>query len=717
MRMNVGIFAASRRRKISGEPVVPVTTAVIALIGQSNMVGRNGPIDGVLDATDPNILMLSGSSLVTAADPLDHFDETADTVGPGLSLAKRYMELNPSVARVILVPAADGGTGHLSANWNRNDVLYADAVARINTAMDEAIATYGSATLVAVCQIQGENEIDGADGAAMDQAEFRAVKAMFARDFRTDLADADASTPIVFGGLSPDWTPAFGTTVAEINSVQAGLGTYVTKYAYADPTTPTSLPGASGDEVHYTAAACRAMGVRMAEAISAAAASSTILPTPPAAPPGTHFFHFDHTGIGDGFPLTENSGNDVKFSNRRVTLIDGEMVFSTSARTINRRLHFLRDAFTPLTDQDFVLQVTFTPDSVVGNQGIVGLWNVFGDNRSWLLRTSGTSVQFFYSRDGTEALFLEATGAASVGVEVSIEVRRDGGELVLWKDGVPIDSTVIGTDSFFDVVDADIGVTVGDYDNTYGTNTNHSANPYSGTIKRLTLSQLAGATVAQPFVAALYGFDGAGYLDDESGRGHDLTAAGAAFGFVSGGGRFDDAAGAISTGSNAYATAPHSDDFILGGQFTIEGWAKKPSNVGATQPIISKYNTLANNRGWALFWTSGDLRATLSLDGTAVDLGITSSTTPSTGAWHHFALDRDAEGTVRLYIDGVMVGSGTLIGGIHQNPSTPLSINAINGANDADNGHQVDEIRITNGAALYASDSGFTVPASKFPRP
>jgi hypothetical protein len=83
--------------------------------------------------------------------------------------------------------------------------------------------------------------------------------------------------------------------------------------------------------------------------------------------------------------------------------------------------------------------------------------------------------------------------------------------------------------------------------------------------------------------------------------------------------------------------------------------------------------------------------------------------------WQAVCVDYDGT-KVRVYINGVMVGSEVIT--LHLADCTkPL---AIGGNSDNAfffyNGY-IDELRITKGIARYASDSGYTVSTTRFPRP
>jgi hypothetical protein len=207
------------------------------------------------------------------------------------------------------------------------------------------------------------------------------------------------------------------------------------------------------------------------------------------------------------------------------------------------------------------------------------------------------------------------------------------------------------------------------------------------------------------------GGDGATATADESASARTITFVGAA--------QIDTAQfkyGASSLlldGSGDYLTAPDSADWQFAGEFTIEAFVRISNLAGSA--IISQY--AIGNLSFSLETTAaGQARLRYSTDGSTVAHDITTTGTAlTTATWYHFAVDRDAGGKMRVYIDGVMRGSKTGATGTNFNAAVPLDIGRrASGALDH-NGH-LDEVRITNGVARYASDDGFTPPAAAFPR-
>jgi hypothetical protein len=163
------------------------------------------------------------------------------------------------------------------------------------------------------------------------------------------------------------------------------------------------------------------------------------------------------------------------------------------------------------------------------------------------------------------------------------------------------------------------------------------------------------------------------------------------------------------------AFADHAD-WELTGEFTIEAFIR----INSLAPVISSvlsHGTASTAYGWWLSYTNaGTLRFRFddNADGTALHDITQSGGAMTTGTWYHVAVDRDASNKLRLYVDGVMRASKTAATGSSHASTGTLDIGMV-GSSLPMNGW-VDEIRITKGAARYASDGGFTVPAAAFPR-
>jgi hypothetical protein len=162
-----------------------------------------------------------------------------------------------------------------------------------------------------------------------------------------------------------------------------------------------------------------------------------------------------------------------------------------------------------------------------------------------------------------------------------------------------------------------------------------------------------------------------------------------------------------SGSANVQVTGAFSDFDFQSGPFTIEAWA-----YAVTAPyvssIFSQYNGGSGN-GWFFGSIFGNL-AFWYLDGSGALQQFSSSTAITTGAWRFYTADRDSGGTLRLYIDGVVVGS-TSAPTFQAATAQPNIGNSLRNT-DGWTGY-IDEVRVTKGTALYGG--AFTPPTGPFP--
>ncbi len=175
--------------------------------------------------------------------------------------------------------------------------------------------------------------------------------------------------------------------------------------------------------------------------------------------------------------------------------------------------------------------------------------------------------------------------------------------------------------------------------------------------------------------------------------------------------KFGGASGLFDGNGDRVTTADSLDwHFPSGTAFTIEFFAYLTTNT-SSQGFLGHWGIGGN--AWQFLITSGGvLRFTMTI-GSAQNINYT--WTPSLSQWYHIAVDRDMHGTVRLYVDGVVVATSTAMSGTPTNSTTSLAIgtdNILGGANDFEG--NLDEVRITKGTARYAG-TDFTVPTAAYP--
>jgi hypothetical protein len=160
-------------------------------------------------------------------------------------------------------------------------------------------------------------------------------------------------------------------------------------------------------------------------------------------------------------------------------------------------------------------------------------------------------------------------------------------------------------------------------------------------------------------------------------------------------------ASAVFDGNGDYLSYDADAAFSFGsGDFTIECWVRCGNHLGT---IVSGRDIASNG---VTFRVHNNRLEAFYGGGTAQ---ITASDTHPISTWFHAALCRQGT-TVRLFQDGVQVGSTTWAVDIHGTTTAPIRIGSYTG--ESFNGH-LDEVRITKGVARYTA--AFTAPTEPFP--
>ena len=176
----------------------------------------------------------------------------------------------------------------------------------------------------------------------------------------------------------------------------------------------------------------------------------------------------------------------------------------------------------------------------------------------------------------------------------------------------------------------------------------------------------------------------------------------------------------LASGFSPQVVFDASDDWRLSAansdQFTVECWVRLAAYGDSLSCIVGS-STISELWDFSIrstgefrfaFYNSANVGISVNSVGAAIALDT----------WYHLAVDKDASGKIRVYKDGVMLGSDTPSdSSILLDRTATLEIGALGlfGAYGFDG--WIDELRITKGVARYASDGGFTVPTSAFPRP
>jgi hypothetical protein len=219
------------------------------------------------------------------------------------------------------------------------------------------------------------------------------------------------------------------------------------------------------------------------------------------------------------------------------------------------------------------------------------------------------------------------------------------------------------------------------------------------------------------FLMGADGTNGSTTVPDESPAAHGNASISGAAAISTAQFVFGGSSLSIPSASNK-ATWLHSNDWTLGPTnttpFTLECWIR-PASLSGFRCIIGRYSGLGG-RGFEFATTGTEL-----VWQWAANLSTSNQTLTTSGAgfaintWYAVAVDKDSSGKIRLYVDGVMKASSTPADSTMTNdPATNLTVGA-SSISDNYTGF-IEEIRITKGIARYASDGGYTVTASRFPR-
>ena len=231
-----------------GAKVVHLLDSVL-MIGQSNMAGR-GDFGQVKPIRNPQCYMLRMGRWQPMCEPVNPDRAIFDgKFRSGISLAASFAD---SYARsnqrpVGLIPCADGGTK--LEQWMPGQILYDHALLQAKLAMR-------TSRLEGILWHQGESNCRG-----LDEGEYRRLFLHLMESLRRDLGDPNL--PLVIGEISEDISPAHGMTdMPAMNRLLHRLQKECPNCAIV---AAKDLP-LKADGIHFTAAACRELGVRYFEA-------------------------------------------------------------------------------------------------------------------------------------------------------------------------------------------------------------------------------------------------------------------------------------------------------------------------------------------------------------------------------------------------------------------------------------------------------------------
>ena len=165
-------------------------------------------------------------------------------------------------------------------------------------------------------------------------------------------------------------------------------------------------------------------------------------------------------------------------------------------------------------------------------------------------------------------------------------------------------------------------------------------------------------------------------------------------------------------GDGDYLQVPNHADLRLGSDdFCVEAFVYY-SETSGNGTIAGLWNSGANRRSW-LFQIESDnrrLRGFYSTDGSS-STAINATTGQMTrNAWHHVAYTRSGN-DLRIFLDGVEVGSATESGSFFNNTNDDIGVGSAQGGAAADPiTGWISNVRVVKGSAIYTSN--FTPPAA-----
>lgn len=217
------------------------------LAGQSNMAGR-GLVEPSDTISDSRILSISSSGeLVYAKEPLHFYEEKITGLDCGLSFARTLIRHVPDSVKILLIPAAVGGSAigqWVGDSTFRNVKLLSNFHDKVEVAQ-----RYG--VIKGILWHQGESD-SKEDRLRVHQQQMKTLFGMFRNRAKNN------SLPILVGGIGPFQTSQWHQAMNEV----------MKQYTESDPNawwTPAHSLTHKGDGVHFDSPSLRELGRRYAE--------------------------------------------------------------------------------------------------------------------------------------------------------------------------------------------------------------------------------------------------------------------------------------------------------------------------------------------------------------------------------------------------------------------------------------------------------------------
>jgi len=160
---------------------------------------------------------------------------------------------------------------------------------------------------------------------------------------------------------------------------------------------------------------------------------------------------------------------------------------------------------------------------------------------------------------------------------------------------------------------------------------------------------------------------------------------------------------------SSYLNQPSSQNFALGGDFTVEAWVYLTANMSGTNAgyLTDFRGGSTSNFALGFIGASGVTKMYAYIGSTPAE--TTGTTTVTLNTWNHVAFVRSGS-TVTMYLNGT--SNGTLSASYAQGATNAVICARYTGATEYITGY-IDDLRITNGYARYTSN--FTAPTATLP--
>lgn len=172
----------------------------------------------------------------------------------------------------------------------------------------------------------------------------------------------------------------------------------------------------------------------------------------------------------------------------------------------------------------------------------------------------------------------------------------------------------------------------------------------------------------------------------------------------------------IGDGSGTPITVADSSNWTFPDDFTLEVFGFKVDANTTVEGIMAFYTTSGNQRSWLWRYDGASspkvFQGTFSTNGSSFTLIESDEVTLTASQAYDICMERSGS-TVRFYLDGTQVGSGTFAGGLND-ATTVLRLLAQSDGNNLLGG-RVKAIRITKGVARYETDTSYSVPSLPLP--